>query len=100
LLLAAAQVFDALDVVVHRSSAPYIAFFLQGLILPAMSFAELIAIPDDDIEKSPGSSPPNKALQLSPNSSFQSIRGTLLAAAAVPQRWRSALLGAAEPHVR
>jgi hypothetical protein len=27
-------------------------------------------------------------------------RGTVLAAGAVPQRWRSALLGAAEPRVR
>jgi len=41
--------------------------------------------------------PPNKRLQLTPNSSFQSIRGTLLAAGVVPQRWRSALLGAADP---
>jgi hypothetical protein len=39
----------------------------------------------------------HKRLQLTPNSSFQSIRGTVLAAGAVPQRWRSALLGAAEP---
>jgi hypothetical protein len=39
-------------------------------------------------------------LQLTPNSSFQSIRGIVLAAGAVPQRWRSALLGAAEPPVR
>jgi hypothetical protein len=44
--------------------------------------------------------PPNKRLQLTPNSSFQSIRGTVLAAGDVPQRWRSALLGAAEPPVR
>jgi len=44
--------------------------------------------------------PPNKRLQLPPNSSLQSIRGTVLAADAVPQRWRSALLGAAEPPVR
>ena len=42
----------------------------------------------------------NKRLQLTPNSSFQSIRGTVLAASAVPQRWWSALLGAAEPPVR
>jgi uncharacterized integral membrane protein len=42
----------------------------------------------------------NKWLQLPPNSSLQSIRGTVLAVVAVPQRWRSALLGAAEPHVR
>jgi len=40
---------------------------------------------------------PNKRLQLTPNSSFQSMRGTVLAAGAVPQRWRSALLGAADP---
>jgi hypothetical protein len=40
---------------------------------------------------------PNK---LTPNSLFQSIRGTVLAAGTVPQRWRSALLGAAEPPVR
>jgi hypothetical protein len=39
-----------------------------------------------------------KRLQLTLNSSFQSIRGTVLAAGAAPQRWRSALLGAAEPH--
>jgi hypothetical protein len=38
----------------------------------------------------------NKPLQLTPNSAGQSIRGTLLAAEAVPQRWRSALFGAAE----
>jgi len=44
--------------------------------------------------------PPNKRLQLTPNSSIQLVRGTVLAADAVPQRWRSALLGAAEPHVR
>ena len=31
---------------------------------------------------------PNKRLQLTPNSSFQSIRGTVLAASAVPQHWR------------
>ena len=42
----------------------------------------------------------NKRLQLTPNISLQSIRGTVLAAGAVPQRWRSALLGAAEPHIR
>jgi len=41
-----------------------------------------------------------KRLQLTPNSSFQSIHGTVLAAVAVPQRWRSALLGAAEPPIR
>jgi hypothetical protein len=40
------------------------------------------------------------ALQLTPNSLFQSIRGSVLAASAVPQRWGSALFGAAEPHVR
>ena len=35
----------------------------------------------------PGASPPsNKRLQLPPNSSLQSIRGTVLAAGAVPQR--------------
>jgi hypothetical protein len=44
--------------------------------------------------------PLNKRLQLTPNSSFQSIRGTVLAAGALPQRWRSALLGAAERPVR
>lgn len=43
---------------------------------------------------------PDKRLQLTPNSSFKSVRGTLLAAEAVPQRWRSALLSAAEPLVR
>ena len=43
---------------------------------------------------------PNKRLHLTPNSSFQSIRVTVLAAGAVPHCWRSALLGAAEPHVR
>lgn len=30
--------------------------------------------------------PPDKRLQLTPNSSLQSIRGTVLAAGAVPQR--------------
>ncbi len=44
--------------------------------------------------------PPNKRLQLTPNSSFQSIRGNNLAAGAVPQCWRSALLRAAEPQIR
>jgi hypothetical protein len=44
--------------------------------------------------------PPNKRLQLTPNSSFESVRGTVLAVGAAPQRWRSALLGAAEPQVR
>jgi hypothetical protein len=44
--------------------------------------------------------PPNKRLQLTPNSSFHSVRGTVLAAVSEPQRWRSALLGAAEPHIR
>ncbi len=39
---------------------------------------------------------PNERLQLPPNSLFQSIRGTILAAATPLQRWRSALLGAAE----
>ena len=55
----------------------------------------------------PGGSPPtlagplpNKRLQLTPNSSLQSIRGTVLAAGTVPQRWWSALLGAAEPPIR
>ena len=43
---------------------------------------------------------PNNGLQLTLNSSLQSIHGTLLAAGAVPQRRRSALLSAAEPHVR
>lgn len=37
---------------------------------------------------------------MSLNSSYQSIRGTVLAAVAAPQRWRSALLSAAEPHFR
>jgi len=46
------------------------------------------------------SPPPNKRLQLTPNSSLQSIRGPVLVAGAVPGRWRSALLGAAEPHAR
>ena len=41
-----------------------------------------------------------KRLQLTPNSSLQSIRVTVLAAGTAPQRWRSALLGAAEPHIR
>lgn len=40
------------------------------------------------------------SLQLPPNTSFQSIGGTVLAAGAVPQRWRSALLGVAEPPIR
>jgi hypothetical protein len=40
------------------------------------------------------------SLYLSPNSPFQSVRGTVLAAGAVPQRWQSALLGAAEPPIR
>jgi len=40
--------------------------------------------------------PPNKALQLTPNSWPQSRPGGILAAAAQPQRWRSALFGAAE----
>ncbi len=40
-----------------------------------------------------------KRLQLTPNSSFQSIGGIVLAAGAVPLRWRSALLGAAEPPI-
>ena len=44
--------------------------------------------------------PPTKRLKLTPNSSFQLIRGTVLAPDAVPQRWRSAPLGAAEPRVR
>ena len=39
-------------------------------------------------------------LQLTHNSFIQSIRGTILAAGTVPRRWRSALLGAAEPPVR
>jgi len=43
---------------------------------------------------------PSKRLQMTPNSSSQSIRGTVLAAGAVPQRWRSALLGAAELPIR
>jgi len=41
-----------------------------------------------------------KRLQLTPNSLFQTIHCTVLAAAPVPQRWRSALLGAAEPPIR
>ena len=41
-----------------------------------------------------------KWLQLTPSSSLQSFRGTVLAAGVVPQRWRSALLGAAEPPIR
>jgi hypothetical protein len=36
--------------------------------------------------ESHGEPPPNKRLQLTPNSSFQSIRGTVLAAGTVPQR--------------
>ena len=43
---------------------------------------------------------PNKRLLLTSNSSFQSIRGIVLTAGSVPQRWRSALLGAAEPPIR
>jgi len=39
---------------------------------------------------------PNKALQLTPNSWPQSGRDGILAAVAQPQRWRSALFGAAE----
>lgn len=42
----------------------------------------------------------SKRLQLTPNGSFQPIRGAVLAAGAVPQRWRSALWGASEPPVR
>jgi len=42
--------------------------------------------------------PPNKALQLTPSSWPQSGHGGILAAAAQPQRWRSALFGAAERH--
>jgi len=41
-----------------------------------------------------------KRLQLTPNRSVQSVHGTVLAAGAVLQRWRSALSGAAEPHIR
>lgn len=49
----------------------------------------------------PGASPPsNKRLQMTPNSWLQSIRVTVPAAGAVAQRWRPALLGAAEPQVR
>jgi hypothetical protein len=44
--------------------------------------------------------PHDKRLQLTPNSSLQSIRGTVLAAGTAPQRWRSAPLGAAEPLIR
>jgi pimeloyl-ACP methyl ester carboxylesterase len=47
-----------------------------------------------------GRPPSNKRLQLTPNSSYQSVRGTVLAAGAVPQRWWSALLSVAEPHIR
>jgi hypothetical protein len=47
-----------------------------------------------------GGPQPNKRLQLTLDSSFQSDRGTVLAACAVPQRWQSALGGAAEPHIR
>jgi hypothetical protein len=43
---------------------------------------------------------PNKRLQLAPNSSFESIRDTVLAAGAAPQCRQSALLDAAEPPVR
>jgi hypothetical protein len=42
-----------------------------------------------------GGALPNERLQLPPNSSLQSIRGSILAAAAVPQRSRSAVSGAA-----
>ena len=45
-------------------------------------------------------SPLNKRLQLTPNSLSQSIRGTVMAADALLQRWRSALSGAAEPLIR
>jgi hypothetical protein len=38
-----------------------------------------------------------KRLQLTLNSSFQLMGGSIQAAGAVPQRWRSALLSAAEP---
>jgi len=44
----------------------------------------------------PLSTLPNKALQLTPNSWPRSERGGILAAAAQPRRWRSALFGAAE----
>jgi len=42
----------------------------------------------------------HKRLQLTPNNSFQSIRTAILAASAVRQRWRSALLVATEPPLR
>jgi len=42
----------------------------------------------------------NERLQLTPNSSFQSIRGTALAADDVAQRRQSALVGAAESPIR
>jgi hypothetical protein len=44
--------------------------------------------------------PPNQRLQLTPNISLQSVRGNVLAAGTAPQRWLSALLGAAEPPIR
>jgi len=40
--------------------------------------------------------PPNKPLQLTPNSAVQPIRGSILAAGVPAQRWRSARFGAAE----
>ncbi len=43
-----------------------------------------------------GGPQPNKRLQLTPNCSVQSIRGTVLAAGTVPRPWRSAPLAAAE----
>jgi len=52
-----------------------------------------------DVQRIP-MAPYNKRLQLTPNSFFQSDRGIVLATGVVPQRWQSALLGAAEPHVR
>ena len=55
--------------------------------------------PKDDVQRIP-MAPYNKRLQLTPNSSFQSDRGAVLAAGVAPRRWQSALLGAAEPHVR
>jgi hypothetical protein len=38
--------------------------------------------------------------QLTPNGSFRSTRGTLLAAVTMSQCWQSVLLGASEPPIR
>jgi hypothetical protein len=56
-----------------------------------MKLASRLAVP---------SAPHNKRLHLTLNSPFHTIRGTVLTAGAVPQRWRSALLRAAEPLIR